>query len=118
MGYNIIMRDFKLYFDNGLLDINVIDGYPEMLPYPNQTYDQRAALSALQEKGTIPGMLDTGVNWGAIYSEEDTMLQIDNDIKKAIQNNVTSTGKIADSYVPIYVNENGSIKVTVRKSNG
>ena len=78
------MRDCALITDmdkRWYIDIDIIDGQPVYL-IDDQTNDQRAAVAAIQAKGTIPGMLDTGVDWAQLYVRDyqDGMVNIDEKI--------------------------------------
>lgn len=102
------MRDLKLITGDAFnLDIDIVDGYPVYLDFENNTQDQRAAVAAYQAKGTIPGMLNEGVDWGALYESQDTMIQIDNQIKQNIQNKAGGSGAFNTAYVPIYAQNPG-----------
>ena len=48
---------------NWRLDIDIIDGFPKLVPFERNTQDQRAAISAYTFKGTIPGKPDIGIDW-------------------------------------------------------
>ena len=115
------MRDLKLIApDDGSynLDFDIVDGFPEYVTYPQQTQDQRAAISAYMIGGTIPGKPDTGVNWSGLYDKDDeTLISIDNEVKQAIQKNAAIPGNVAGMYIPIYTrSEEGGVKINIFQS--
>ena len=69
-------------------DIDIIKGYPRLLDSESNNPDQRAAISAFTEVGTIPGALESGIDWTPYLSQERDIVNVDNQIKRAIQNNV------------------------------
>lgn len=80
------MRDFKIVsLENQGVDIDIIDGEAAYLDYEAQTGDQRAALAAYTVKGTLPGQLDYGVSWTAVYSGSSTVSQLNNELQLQIQ---------------------------------
>lgn len=97
------------------LDIDIIDGMPKLVPFERNTQDQRAAVSAYTFQGTIPGKPDVGINWEGLYSGNDeTLIDIDNSIKQAIQDNAAIPEGPNGTYVPTYkVDENGAIAITI-----
>lgn len=96
------------------LDIDIVDGYPRYVPEEQNTQDQRASLAALQAKGTIPGMPERGINWGELLDNKETIIQVDNEIKAAIDENAGNEG--VKQYLPIYnEDENGRVSVEVVK---
>lgn len=115
------MRDLMLIMPENphetgwCLDIDIIDGMPKLLPFERNTQDQRAAVSAYMFKGTIPGKPDIGINWEGLYSGSDeTLVDIDNEIKQAIQNNAAIPDGPNSTYVPTYKeSEDGSITLTI-----
>ena len=111
------MRDVKLYFtDSQGFDINIEDGYPELMDYENQTQDQRASIGALFSQGTLPGNLDFGVNWDQLYSKDSSLVDIDNEVKQCVNTVAGGDGTFGNTYMPLYVPaEDGSVKVTVMK---
>lgn len=115
------MRDLKLIApDDGSynLDFDIVDGFPEYVTYPQQTQDQRAAISAYMIRGTIPGKPDTDVNWSGLYDKDDeTLISIDNEVKQAIQKNAAIPGNVAGMYIPIYTrSEEGGVKINIFQS--
>ena len=111
------MRDFKSQFiDEVGFDINIVNGYPEYVDHDNQTQDQRAAIGAVFEKGTLPGHLEFGVDWGKLYDKENALVDIDNDVKQTVSTVAGGTGEAAQTYLPLYEPQpDGSIKVNVIK---
>lgn len=120
------MRDFLLVVpedrttSSWFLDINIVDGYPEVMHFEGQTQDQRAAVAAVMQRGTVPGMLEEGVDWTATLANDpkSTMITLDNQIKQNVNNlsarSDSSSG--VTKYLPLYIqNKNGSIDVTLMR---
>lgn len=115
------MRDLMLIMPENpheapwCLDIDIIDGYPKLVPFERNTQDQRAALSAYTFRGTIPGKPDVGINWDDLYSNsEETFVDIDNEIKQAIQANAAVPEGPNGTYVPTYkTSEDGTVNITI-----
>lgn len=85
------------------LDIDIIAGFPRLVPFERNTQDQRAAVSAYTFRGTIPGKPDVGIDWSGLYEDNDeTLVNIDNEIKQAIQQNAAIPEGPNSTYVPIY----------------
>lgn len=112
------MRDFKLsYIDDVGFDIDIINGYPVYVGQVNQTQDQRAAVGATIVRGTMPGDLDLGVNWSALYEKETSLLDIDNDVKQMVQQVAGGSGQAGKGYIPLYI-PSADGKVTVQVIRG
>ena len=108
------MRDIKVYSsDKYDLDINIVDGMPEFLSADSQTNDQRAGLAAFITIGTIPGRLTDGVDWGSLYSQDSSYVDISNQISKQVQNYVTGNTPSEVSYLPLIFPDDNS-KLVVR----
>lgn len=104
----------KSYF----LDINIVNGYPEMVHFEGNTQDQRAALSAVTMKGTIPGMLEEGISWGEMLQNQNNLVSLDNQVKQNVQKNAGSgdASKLV-TYTPLYQQaEDGSVTVALYRS--
>lgn len=101
-----------------VLDIDIIEGYPDYVFKEDMTQDQRAAVSAIMCKGTIPGALSEGVDWGNLYERNVSLVDIDNQVQRAIQSNVAGSGSISGSYFPLYEQIDGKIKINVVKTGG
>lgn len=101
-----------------ILDIDVIDGEADMVFKEDMTQDQRAAVSAIMCKGTIPGALDEGVDWGSLYERETSLINIDNQVQKAIQANVAGSGSMTGSYFPLYDQSDSGLKINIVKTGG
>lgn len=115
------MRDLKLITSEKgeySLDINIVSGYGELLPYENQTQDQRAAVSAYMIKGTVPGYPELGVDWSSLYDKEGsaTLINIDNEIKQAMQKNAVADDGIATMYAPAYEQTKEGMGIVIYKS--
>lgn len=99
------------------LDIDIIDGYPVLLPEINDTQDQRAALASYQAKGTIPGMPDEGIDWAQLYSRDKTLVNINDEIQKNIQDKAAST-TVSNMYIPLFkdINKIEGLKISLVKA--
>lgn len=97
------------------LDIDIVDGFPKLVPFERNTQDQRAALSAYTFRGTIPGKPDVGISWDSLYEENrSTIVNIDNEVRQAIQNNAAIPEGPNSTYIPTYkADENGAIEITI-----
>lgn len=120
------MRDIKVVQpeskDEGWdLDINIVDGEPEWLERAEESSGQRSALAAYTAKGSIPGMLDVGIQWSDFFEENtvEGFVSIDNQMKQAVSDYGTS--QIPEDGNKVYtpfaiVGEDGSLSVSVFKS--
>lgn len=98
------------------LDIDIINGQPVLLPEESNTQDQRAALAAYQATGTIPGMSDVGIDWGQLYTKDKTLININDQIQRNIQDKALSE-KSTDMYLPIYQeDETEGMKISLIKA--
>lgn len=98
------------------LDFDIIDGFPKLVPYARNTQDQRAAISAYTFQGTIPGKPDIGIDWTGLYenNNKETLVDIDNSVKQAIQENAAIPEGPNSTYVPTYnTTEDGQINITI-----
>lgn len=117
------MRDLKIIVPKDKqnadwsMDIDVINGYPTLVPYERNTQDQRAVLSAYTVKGTIPGMPTEGVDWSLLYMQNASILNIDNEIKQNIQKNAAVVGTATQTYMPIYSQDDKGIHVGIYQSS-
>lgn len=115
------MRDLMLIMPqdptqaNWRLDIDIINGFPKLVPFERNTQDQRAAISAYTFRGTIPGKPDIGIDWSGLYEDnKETLIDIDNQIKQAIQENAAIPEGPNSTYVPTYdTDEEGRIDLTI-----
>lgn len=98
------------------IDIDIIGGTPVFL-IDDQTDDQRAAVAAVQAKGTIPGMLETGVDWAQMYVKEyqDGLVNVDNQIRQNIQDTAYAEGDISKQYTPVFQQEDGEFRFGITK---
>ena len=89
---------------NWCLDFDIIDGYPKYVPDARNTQDQRAAVAAYMFRGSIPGKPDLGIDWSGLYSteERETLIEIDNEVKQAIQEYAAIPEGPNAMYVPLY----------------
>lgn len=111
ISYNIDMTDVALRYDriNGVLDIDVVNGCALLISV-GTSEDQRATLCAYTIKGTIPGMLDEGVDWSGLYQKTQDMTAVDNTVRQDIE-------KYAGSYTPIYATDGGQMAVGVTRTD-
>lgn len=115
------MRDFKIITplapdENWVLDLDFIDGVPAYVPEDRNTQDQRAAISAYIMKGTIPGKPNVGVDWPALYKQDATILDVDNQIKQNIQKNAAIPSIPSSSYMPVYKTDKDGIHVGIMQT--
>lgn len=96
------MRDIMLITYDENLDIEIEDGFPVLLPDTVDNNDQRACVSAYMAKGTVPGAPDIGVDWSQLLMGRENLINIDNDVKRAIEDNGGTYGIEALTYYPIY----------------
>lgn len=117
------MRDLKIIVptdpakETWNMDIDVVNGVPSLMDYPRNTQDQRAAISAYMVKGTIPGKPNTGIDWSLLYMQNATILDVDNAIKRNIQNNAGTPGTATQVYMPVYTKDEKGIHVAVYQSS-
>ena len=99
------------------LDIDIIDGQPVLLPEESNTQDQRAALAAYQAEGTIPGMPDVGISWGQLYTHDRTLVNINDQVQKNIQDKASSD-TLSNMYIPIFqdIKDAKNIKISILKA--
>ena len=112
------MRDIKLTYSKDVgFDIDIIDGYPVYVDYENQTQDQRAAVGATIVKGTVPGSLEVGISWPDYFTQDISLLDIDNETRQMIDMVAGGTGQADSSYIPLYIpdEDTGQVNVTVVK---
>ena len=97
------------------MDIDIVDGFPKLVPFERNTQDQRAAISAYTFRGTIPGKPDIGIDWSGLYENSDeTLVSIDNEIKQNIQQNAAIPEGPNSIYVPTYeTDKDGHINITI-----
>ena len=113
------MRDLKLIVPidrskaSWNLDIDVINGVPTFVDYVRNTQDQRAAVATYMVKGSVPGRPETGVDWGRLYTQDATILDIDNEIKRNIQDKAAIPGSATQMYMPIYTKDETGIHAVI-----
>lgn len=99
------------------LDFDIIDGFPKLVPFERNTQDQRAAISAYTFRGTIPGKPDVGIDWSGLYSHDnnkETLVNIDNEVRQAIQQNAAIPNGPNSTYIPVYQSDDkGRINITI-----
>lgn len=117
------MRDFRIIVPEDrtkaewTMDIDIIDGYPVLLPYERNTQDQRAALATYYVKGTVPGMPDEGIQWSQMYTQGSTIISLDNAIKQNIQSKAGVPGTATQTYLPIYTKDDEGIHACIYQSS-
>ena len=112
------MRDILLIYDEkGAIDIDIVNGEPVYVREEQNTWDQRAAVGAYLSKGTIPGMLDIGVDWPALHAQRDSLVDVDNQIKQQINSFAVTPNEKASTYTPIYRTRDGQLDVSVVRTD-
>ena len=96
------MTDIMLITYDEFLDIEIEDGYPVYLPKDKDNNDQRSCVSAYMTRGTVPGAPDVGVDWSQLLMGKEHLINIDNDVKRAIEDNGGTYGVEALTYYPVY----------------
>ncbi len=89
--------DFNLSFDGNLITIT---GSAEE--------KQRAIVAAFTQRGTIPQLPETGVQWAELLTGQVGYSEVNSQILQAIHE---SAGTFA--YIPKYTSENGKLLVTI-----
>lgn len=100
------------------LDLDIINGQPDYVNEPGQTQDQRAAVASLIGKGTIPGNLTLGVDWGNLLTDGVSLITVDNEVKQMISRFAAiGNDQQLVSYIPIYQkNKKGGVDVQVYRA--
>lgn len=94
-----------------MLDIDIVGGIPGTVS-PENTPRQRAAVAAYILLGSIPGQSSIGVDWGGYASQKVSLIDIDNQIKKSIQDKSGNGGEISSQLIPLYeLDESGSLQL-------
>lgn len=101
-----------LTYEDDILDLDIVDGEPRYVQYEGNTEDQRAAVGAYMSKGTIPGMLEQGINWMDLYEQKSSLIDVDNQTKQQISSFAASNNGLS-GYTPIYIKEKGQMKIVV-----
>lgn len=99
------MRDLKLITSTNnsfSLDIDIIDGRADLVFEEHNTQDQRAAVAAYQAQGSIPGLEYEGIRWQDLYTNNETLIDIDNQIQQNIQAKAGGNGTLNGTYTPLY----------------
>lgn len=111
------MRDYKLnVVEEGQgVDIDIINGEPAYLAYEDQTYDQRAAIAAYTVKGTVPGARDYGVAWTDQYTQNNTAMQLSNDVQQMVQQESAPSGDGGANYSCMVINNGGSLGAIITR---
>lgn len=110
------MTDPVMYNNDELTDINIREGYVELLPDMETTADQRAAVAAYIIKGTIPGAWDIGVDWSTLLEGNSSLTAANNNIRETIELCGGTDGTITGLYMPITVPSDKGITITVLKT--
>lgn len=112
------MKDLHLQTDpenRWSLDIHVSNGVATELPYNVEDRDQREALMAYFLKGTVPHHRDVGISWADYDLGSVTLIDIDNEIKKAMDAYVATEGTTMHA-IPMYQRtEDGKIAISMYK---
>lgn len=115
------MRDYKFtVIEDVGLDIDIINGEPVYLDYERQTNDQRASVACYMCKGTIPGREDLGISWADQYGQENTILQLCNEVQQAVNamagSSDSDASNINTGYNAQVVTRNGDVGVIITRS--
>lgn len=68
-------------------DIALADGDFIFVPEESNNMDQRAAISAFTVIGSVYGDKEYGIDWSPYFAKETGLINVDNQIKKNIQEN-------------------------------
>lgn len=100
------------------LDLDIVKGQPRYVNEAGQTQDQRAAIASLIGKGTIPGNLTLGVDWGSLLTDKVSLIAVDNEVKQMISRFAAiGNDEQLVSYIPIYQkNKKGGVDVQVYRT--
>jgi hypothetical protein len=78
-----------------------------------EVFQQRSLLSALFQKGTIPGMEDFGADWGKFLAKDSTLMEVDTQVKHNMAD-VLGEASLMGAPIPIYLQkEDGSLSLTM-----
>lgn len=112
------MKDLHLQTDpkgKWCLDIKISQGTAEQLPDNIPNLDQREALMAYFLKGTMPHHRDVGISWADYDLGNATLVDIDNEIKRAIDTYVATEGTAMRS-IPLYqAGPDGKVSLSMYK---
>lgn len=99
------------------IDIDIVNGVPRYVSTVENTQDQRAALAALICKGTIPGMNEEGITFGNILEDQDTLVDLNNQVQRQIQKYAAygDSSKLIQ-YIPMYSMKEGTVGITVYRA--
>ena len=103
------MQDMHLQTDpqnKWCLDIKITRGTVELLPADVPNRDQREPLIMFLMKGTIPYHGGVGISWGEYEIGNMSLIDIDNEIKKAMDAYVATEGTALRG-IPYYVKTEG-----------
>lgn len=116
------MRDIKVIIpgedENWNLDVDIIDGDFLLLEKEEFTQDQRASIAAYKVLGSVPGYEQEGVDWTSWYQGKDNLVQINNQVNKAIQDDISPdfSGGVTSMYIPQYnITEEGELSMALIK---
>lgn len=116
------MRDVKLVTDNDNrwgVDLDIVDGEPAYLDEAAQTNDQRAAVACYMCKGTVPGLPEAGVSWGAVYDKSITSVQLNNELAQQLDTYVGSSSEqemlTSTQYNAMLLEDSGGVGVLVQR---
>lgn len=111
------MRDYKVNIlkDNQGIDLDIVNGEPAYLDYESQTQDQRAALAAYTVKGTVPGALDYGVGWSQQFTQQNTVLQLNNEVQLAVQNEAVTPNSQGQTYNALLLSHDGAVGAVIMR---
>lgn len=114
------MKDVMLITYDNIVDIEIENGFPVLLPANIENNDQRACVATYMAVGSVPGALEIGVDWSEFLEKKENLINIDNSVKIAIEANGGTDGVPVSSYFPVYNYDNlkNSLVVDVVKIGG
>lgn len=114
------MRDIKIFSNTEeerewSLDVRISEGEMILVDTEGQTQDQRAALASYTIKGTIPGANDEGINWDMFYDSDTSIITVDNQIRRNIEDKAGGDGTLQGEYTPYYITNKGKMEYIIYK---
>lgn len=97
-------------------DFAISDGDFVLVPEEGNNMDQRAAISAFTVVGSIYGDKEYGIDWSPYFAKDTGLVNVDNQIKKNIQNNAMPdfSNGVASMYGIQYIpSKNGSMSLRI-----
>ena len=100
-------------------DIALADGDFVFVPNEENNMDQRAAITAFVVVGSIYGDKEYGIDWSPYLSNDTGLINIDNQIKKNIQQNAMPdlANGIGSMYGVQYIPKDGNMGIRIIRGN-